>query len=117
VHVETIRAVVDLRDPQIDEIRQVGGQTTLHDIAINTAERLGAVGSDLIVIASGAVPANCAIRSSGLRDLRAQKRRVPADCGLTDGCASNRIANFENTVSVWTAGQKPSIRGRSKIVK
>lgn len=43
-------AVVNLRDPQIDKLHQYSRQTTLHDIAIDTAERLGSVGSYLVVI-------------------------------------------------------------------
>ena len=50
MHVETIGAVVDLRDPQINKLHQFAGQTALHDLAIDTAERLGPIGSDLVVI-------------------------------------------------------------------
>jgi hypothetical protein len=52
MHVEAIRAVVDLRDAQTDKLYQLGRQSALHDIGIHTTESLGAVRRGLILVQS-----------------------------------------------------------------
>jgi hypothetical protein len=52
VHVEAIGAVVDLRDAQIDKHHQLGGQSALHDIAMDSTKGLGVVRGDLVIVQS-----------------------------------------------------------------
>ena len=50
MHIQAIGAIVYLRDPEVDEIHQIAGESTLHDICIDAAEGLGTVRSNLITV-------------------------------------------------------------------